>query len=168
LPFSFCLLTSAYGQLAYRTNPDIFFYQQSNPEKREKCDQKDGEGNPSGLRYFSLEARVKLAAASRAAVILRQMLRLIVCERLMLRRIMRLKRIVERLNLRRRLRKIHLLGFLRLALGNLKFVRFPRIRSWRRKLVITTVRVLLGHKFCPAKAAEITVLIINLSAILAL
>jgi hypothetical protein len=125
--------------LADRTNSDVFFYQESNPEKREKGDQQNGEGNPSGLRDFSLEARVKLAAAARASVI-SQILLLLKSERLLLRLcVRRLKRLMLRLKLRRRLflLKIHLLGFARLALGNLKLVRFPRIRTRRRKFVIT-------------------------------
>jgi hypothetical protein len=112
-----------------------------------------------------------MARAARAAII-RQILLLLVRQRLLrlavwiLQR--RLKRRVERLNLVRLFGKIYLLGLARFAFGNLKFVGFPNIRARRREFVIAAVLMLLRHKLRPAKTAEITRLIINLSAILAM
>jgi hypothetical protein len=138
----------------------VLFDQQTDPKQRKKEYQENGKSDPAGGRDLSLEPRHHVAHAARAPIGRVHHLRL--AERERLRLILKVPRElnVQGLNL------IYLLGLSSLGFRGLKLIGLPRVRTGRRVIILG--RRLLDQEFSPAKPAEITFGVIELSAILTL
>ena len=138
----------------------VLFDQQTDPKQRKKEYQKNGKGDPTGGRDLSFEPGHHIAHAARAAIGRIHHLRLAEGQRLRL-----ILNIPRELNIQR-LHLVYLLGFSSLGFRGLKLIRLPRV--WARRRIIILRRGLLDQKLRPAKPAEITFSVIELSAILTL
>ena len=160
-------------QITNRANADVFLDKKSNPEKREKYQQQNGENNPAGGRNFSFDVRQILRAAARAAIAVRHRGRLLISQRLRLRRV----KIRQRLDAVDFLRPALLLLLPRVL--HLKFIGFPTVRLRRIifvRFILLWLLLLLRRRLCrlsgnhprAAETTEIAPVIIDLPAILTL
>lgn len=158
--------------IANRADADIFANQKTNPEKRKKRDQKNGEDDPAGGRSASFTARQQLTVASRAMISRRRHRR----------------RLLVRLKIQIRLRRTGTAKLLNrrghsLAVGP-KLIGLPGVRTRRRFLEVRwlgerlrlrldeglslrrlRIRRRSGREIESAEPAKIARRVVNLSAL---